>query len=176
MINEEMTDREINLAVRVGDTAVAELKKGLEKALAMLEGLKTKPLEQPSKDTAIPKNPNNPAPQLKSGKQTLKQLHQHNAGLSAVSLKNPNLRKLKQSMKKYDIDFACVKDGKGKYTLFFKGNNAEEMTHAFKRYTEQMVKIADKKAIKTALREAKAQALELDAGRGKEKNKSRGAR
>ena len=174
MINEDMTDREINLAVRVGSIAAAELKKALEKLINKLEQIKhNKPPNLPKepKEPAIPKSQD-----LKHGKQTLKNLHKHNEGLSSVELKTPNLRKLRQSMKKYDIDFACVKDGKGKYTLFFKGKNAEEMTHAFKRYTGQMVKIADKKAIKADLREAKAQAKALDNGRDKVKDMSIGAR
>jgi 5-bromo-4-chloroindolyl phosphate hydrolysis protein len=79
-------------------------------------------------------------------------------------------------MKKADIDFSCVKDGKGKYTLFFKGKNAEEMTSAFKRYTEKTVARADKKATKTELREAKAAAKALDKGLKKDKKKDRGAR
>ena len=168
MINEELTDREINLAVRVGSTAAAELRKALEKVLAQLQG-KEKPPEA-SKD---PKTPQDPA--LKTGKQTLKQLHKHNEGLSSIELKDPNLRALYKEMKKNDIDFSVVKDGKGKYTLFFKGKNADEMTNAFKRYTEKTVARAEKKAIKTELKEAKAATKDLDKGRDKVKNKSKGA-
>jgi hypothetical protein len=170
MINEQISEKEISLAVRIGKTTADELKKALEKLIAKLQENKGKTPEQ-SKEPKAPKGP-----ELKSGKQTLKQLHKHNEGLSSIELKDPNLRKLYRAMKKDDIDFACVKDGKGKYTLFFKGKNAEEMTHAFKRYTAKMVKIADKKAIKAELREAKAAAKLLDTGRDKEKNKSKGAR
>ena len=145
MINEEITQKECNLAVRVGDTAAAELKKALEKALAYLAEVKNQPTpEQPKQ----PKAPKNPDIKLKQGKQTLKQLHKHNEGLSSIELKDPNLRQLKIAMKKYDIDFSAVKDGKGKYILFFKGKNAEEMTRAISRYTQTMVDRADKKAIK----------------------------
>jgi hypothetical protein len=167
MINEEITQKDINLAVRVSSIAAAELKKALEKVLAQLQQGKGKTPEQ-SKSTADP--------ELKRGKQTLKQLHKHNDGLSSIELKDPELRRLYREMKKNDIDFSCVKDGKGKYTLFFKGKNADEMTHAFKRYTEKTVARADKKAIKTELREAKAAAKALETGRDKVKNRSKGAR
>ena len=181
MINEEITQKECDLAVRVGSLAAAELKKALEKCLAKLdEIIKGKPPGQPKapKDPAIPKSP-----ELKSGKQTLKQLHKHCGELSTVELKDPNLRQLNKAMKAADIDFACVKDGKGSYTLFFKSNNPEEMKFAMKKYMGQMVKTAEKadkkaanKSIKTELKQAKVQAKELNARRDKVKDVSKGAR
>jgi hypothetical protein len=167
MINEEMTQKDINLGVRIGSIAASELKKALEKLIAQLEEVKKNPPEQ----SKTPKDP-----ELKHGKQTLKELHKHNDGLSSIELKDPELRRLQRELKKNDIDFSVVKDGKGKYTLFFKGKNADEMTHAFKRYTEKTVARADKKAIKAELKAAKAQAKTLDAGRDKVKNMSKGAR
>ena len=168
MINEDLTQRECNLAVRIGSLAANEIKKALEKLIAELETQKGARAQGQSQSKA---------PELKQGKQTLKQLHQHNEGLSSVELKDPNLRKLYREMKKDDIDFACVKDGKGKYTLFFKGKNADEMTHALKSYTQKMVKLDKAKpSIKNTLDEAKKSAQSLDAGRDKVKNMSKGAR
>jgi len=54
-----------------------------------------------------------------------------------VELKHPDLRLLHRTMKKHNVDFAAVKDGKGKYTLFFKGKDADSVTHAFKQYTQK---------------------------------------
>ena len=167
MINEEMTDKDINLGVRIGSTTFDEIKKALEKLIAKLEEMKNRPPELPQE----PKDP-----ELKTGKQTLKELHKHNEGLASIELTDPNLRELQKAMKKNDIDFSVVKDGKGKYTLFFKGRNADEMTHAFKKYTQKMLTRADKKAIRAELKEAKAAAKELNKGRDKVKNVSRGAR
>jgi hypothetical protein len=167
MINEEITQKDINLAVRIGSITATELKKALEKLIAKLQEIKDRPPEQPQQ----PKDP-----ELKHGKQTLKELHKHNEGLSSIELKDPELRRLQREMKRKDIDFSVVKDGKGKYTLFFKGKNADEMTNAFKRYTEKMVTIADKKTIKADLKAAKAAAKALDAGRDKVKNRTKGAR
>ena len=176
MINEELTDCEINLAVRVGSTAAAELRKALEKIIGQLEQARSNKPPETSKDPQQPKEPKTPKdPELKQGKQTMRQLHAHNEGLSSIELKDPNLRALYKEMKKHDIDFSVVKDGKGKCTLFFKGKNVEEMTNAFKRYTEKTVARAEKKAIKTELKEAQAAAKALDKGLGKEKNKSKGA-
>ena len=187
MINEELVSKSVEVGFRISNLTLDLILKGLD---AIIKGLEKKPDEKPldgAKDA--PKDP-----ELKSGKQTLKQLHKHNEGLAAIELKDPNLRELQKSMKKADIDFSCVKDGKGSYSLFFKGKNAEEMTSAFKKYTEKMVNIANKKAawgekkaekaadrsekksIRAELKEAKAAAKALDKGRDKVKNRSKGAR
>jgi hypothetical protein len=167
-MQEEIVEKSVAIGFQVANLTTTAILKALE---ALTKKLEKKP------DEITPGQSKTPAePELKHGKQTLKNLHKHNEGLSTIELTDPNLRDLYKSMKKADIDFSCVKDGKGKYTLFFKGKNADEMTSAFKRYTEKTVARADKKAIKTALREAKAAAKELEKGRDKVKNKSKGAR
>jgi len=166
MINEDMTQRECNLAVRVGSLATNEIKKALDKLLAELEAQKKGKSQGQSKQ-----------PELKKGKQTLEQLQKHNEGLSTIELKDPHLRKLYNSMKKDGVDFASVKDGKGKYTLFFKGKDADAVTHALKNYTQKMVKLdKGKPSIKTTLDEAKKAAQSLNTGRDKVQKKDRGAR
>lgn len=137
MLNEEINEKSLNLAVRVGKITADEIKKALEKLIAELEKGMTQ-----AKTPGISKDPK--TPELKHGKQTLKQLQKHNDGLSTMELKDPNLRQLYRAMKKDGIDFAPVKDGKGKYTLFFKGKDADSMTHAFKRYTQKIVTRSEK--------------------------------
>jgi hypothetical protein len=160
-MQEEIVSKSVDVGFRISNLTLDLILKGLD---AITKQLEKKPDEAAK------------TPEPKQGRQTLKQLHRHNEGLAAIELTEPNLRELHKSMKKADIDFSCVRDGKGKYTLFFKGKNAEEMTGAFKRYTEKVTKIADKKAVRAELREAKAAAKAPDAGRDKEKNRSRGAR
>jgi hypothetical protein len=46
-------------------------------------------------------------------------------------------------MKQNGVDFAPVKDGKGKYTLFFKGRDADALTHAFTQYTKKSHRTGD---------------------------------
>jgi hypothetical protein len=118
-MQDKIDEKTINLAVRVGKLTADELKKALDKLVAKLT----------EQDPQI----NNDEPDLKHGKQTLKQLSKHNDGLSSVELKDPNLRFLHQSMKSHNVDFAAVKDGKGMYTLFFKGKDADSVTHAIKQ-------------------------------------------
>ena len=170
-MQEEVVDKSIDIAVRVTSLTLSQILKVLE---FLTKKLEEKPGDRtPETPTA---NKDGADPDLKHGKQTLKNLHKHNEGLSTIELTDPNLRDLFKSMKKADIDFSCVKDGKGKYSLFFKGKNADEMTSAFKRYTEKTVAKADKQAIKAELKQAKKEARELDTGRDKEKKKSKGAR
>ena len=102
MLNEEINEKSINLAVRIGKLTYTELKKALEKLIGELQ-------QGMDKTVDILKDP-----ELKHGKQTLKQLSKHDGGLSTVELKTPDLRILQRSMKKHNVDFAAVKDGKGK--------------------------------------------------------------
>jgi seryl-tRNA(Sec) selenium transferase len=164
-MQEEIVDKSVDVAAQITSLTLSQILKAIE---AIRNGLEKKP-EEKAGDAAK-------TPELKQGKQTLKQLHKHNEGLTAIELTDPNVRQLHHHMKKADIDFSVVKDGKGKYTLFFKGKNADEMTNAFKRYTEKVVARADKKAIRTELREAKAAAKALDTGRDKVKNRGKGVR
>ena len=171
MINEQLVDESIDIAVRVSELTASAILKGLDMILKKFEKKPDEQPEYPGKyDGAEPK------PELKKGKQTLQELHKHNEGLVTMELTDPNLRDLYKEMKNKDIDFSCVKDGKGKYTLLFKAKNTEEMTNAFKRYTEKTLAKADKKAIKTELSEAKKAAKDLNAGIDKVKKVSRGAR
>ena len=170
MINEELTQKEFNLAIRIGQTGANEIKKALDKLLATLETqVKNKAINFAN---GLDKDP-----PLKHGKQTLKQLQKHNAGLSTVELKNPNLRQLHREMKKSGIDFSAVKDGKGKYTLFFKSKDAATLTRALKGYTQKLVTQQNKPSIKKAITAAKdAVAKALTTGRDKVKNIVKGAR
>jgi len=169
-MQEEIVDKSVDIAVRVTNLTLSQILKGLDAIIKGLEKKSNENAHNTIKDTQTPKEP-----ELKHGKQTLKQLHKHNEGLSTIDINKPNLRELHRAMKKADIDFSCVKDGKGKYTLFFKGKNADEMTHAFKRYTEKMVERADEKSIKLDLKIAKSLSQALDKGRNKEKKRSKGA-
>ena len=163
MINEEITQRDINLAIRVGSIAAGELRKALEKLLAKL--------------TERPPDGSEPAlPEQKHGKQTLLELQKHGDGLNTIALNNPNLRALYDAMKKNGIDFAAVKDGKGRYTLFFKGKDVDTVTHAIRQYTQKLVKIQNRPTIGKALTAAKKLAQSLNNQLDKVKNKTMGAR
>ena len=171
MFNEETTEKSINLAVRVGQLAAGEIKKALEKLITDISEGKyagkeiVDAVKEPEKES-----------EPKHGKMTLKELSKQNDGLSTMELTDPNLRLLNRELKKHNIDFAAVKDGKGKYTLFFKGKDVDSMTNAFKKYTQKIVSRANvKPSINKTLAAAKLAAQTIDAGRDKAKNRDRGA-
>lgn len=155
MLHEEVNREEMQLGAKVANLTVAEIRKAIEKLLAALKEQKQHPA-------------------VVHGKQTLKELSAQNAGLSSMELKSPDLRRLNQEMKKCGIDFAPVKTGKGEYLLFFKGRDADAMTHAFNQYTKKVVKQAEKPSIRKLLSDFKEKAAQLNAGRNKEKHHNKG--
>ena len=170
--HEEVNDKAISLATRVGKISAGELRKALGKLIAELkkgEKAATNTVQNMNNDIA------GKTSEPQRGKQTLKQLSRDNGGLSTVELKDPNLRLLNQTMKRHNVDFACVKDGKGKYTLFFKGRDADTITHAFQQYTQKVIKRARGGSINKTLTAAKEMAQNLNAGRDKVKDRDKGA-
>ena len=176
--HEEVNDKTIALAARVGKITADALRKALDKLLAELkteQGIFDDAFQTMNSENSENTEKPNKTPEFKTGKQTLKQLSRHNDGLSTVELKSPNLRLLHQTMKRHNVDFACVKDGKGKYTLFFKGRDADTITHAFKQYTQKVIKRSKGQSINKTLTAAKEMAQTLNAGRDKAKNRDKGA-
>lgn len=158
MIHEEINEKTLSLVAKVVNVTADELKKAIEKMLADLQ--------------TQAKGAN--TPELRHGKQSLKQLSAHNAGLSSIELKNPDLRLLNREMKKNGIDFAPRKTGKGEYLLFFKGRDADAITHAFNQYTKKVVKQAERPSIRKLLSAMKEKAAQMNAQHDKVKNKDRG--
>jgi hypothetical protein len=81
-------------------------------------------------------------------------------------------------MKRNGVDFAAVKDGRGRCALFFKGRDADALTNAIGRYTSKVTKRAAAKTppISADLSAAKETAKTLNARRDKVKNLDKGVR
>jgi hypothetical protein len=165
-MQDEINEKSVNLAVRVSSITADEVRKALQKVTAEIGG-GAKQVQR-----SITGKPG----EMKHGKQTMRELSRHNAGLSSIELKDPNLRLLNQTMKQNGVDFAPVKDGKGKYTLFFKGRDADALTHAFSQYTAKVTGRERKPSIAAALAAMKEAAAKLNVGRDKVKNVDKGAR
>jgi phage-related protein len=168
-LHEEVNDKSLALAARVGKITADELRKAIDKLLADMKTRQSN--KNVTKTTGKDKTP-----ELKRGKQTMKQLSKHHDGLSSVELTDPNLRLLYREMKRHNVDFAPMKDGKGKYTLFFKGKDADAITHAFQKYTQKITNRENKQTIGKTLSAAKEAAKSLNKGRDKVKNRDKGAR
>ena len=86
-MQEEVVDKSIDIAVRVTSLTLSQILKALE---FLTKKLEEKPGDRtPETPTA---NKDGADPDLKHGKQTLKNLHKHNEGLSTIELTDPNLR------------------------------------------------------------------------------------
>lgn len=160
-MQDEINEKVIGIIAQAGKLTADVVQQAIQKTLAELQ----KSGQQLNK-----------TPTVKHGEQTMKQLAAQNAGLSSVELTDPKLQLLKRELKKSGVDFSPVKAGKGKYVLFFKGRDADAITHAFNQYSQKIVKQAQKPSIRKLLSSMKDAAAKLNAQRDKVKNKDRGAR
>jgi len=160
MLSEDANERSINLAVRITKLTGSEIKRAIEKWLA---------------NRGKGHKQTNETGEIKQGRTTLKELSKSNDGLSTIELKQPDLRLLNSIMKKHGVRFAVAKDGKGMYTLFFKGKDIDSVTHAFEKYAKSVIKRGKEcPSITKALAKAKVTAQTLSTNKSKEKNRNKG--
>ena len=158
-MQEEITQRTVALSVEAGKLTARLLQQAMKKALEEMEKQK--------KD-----------PQLRHGKQTLRQLMRHNAGVSNIEITDQNIKAFSATAKKYGIDFALKKDASGeipRYLVFFKGRDADAVTAAFREFSAKNLAQEKKPSIRQRLTQAKEQAKRQELERGeKVKVKDRG--
>lgn len=75
------------------------------------------------------------------GRMTVKQLAAQNKGMQSIEVTDRNIGSFTKIARKYGIDFAPFKvKGQERYLVFFKGQDTDAMTAAFKEYTDKTVK------------------------------------
>ena len=115
-MQEEVEQRVFTLIVNCTKLTEQELRKALSKFLAQM------------KTRHQTKQPH--------GKMTVKKLAAQNRGLQSVEVTDQNIGSFNRIARKYGIDFAPFKaKGQDRYLIFFKGQDADAMTAAFKEYT-----------------------------------------
>ena len=120
-MQEEVEQRVVTLIVNCTKLTEQELRKALSKLLAQM------------KTHRQTKQPH--------GKMTVKKLAAQNRGLQSVEVSDQNIGSFKKIARKYGIDFAPYKaKGQDRYLVFFKAQDADAMTAAFKEYTAKTVK------------------------------------
>lgn len=157
-LQEEITQKTLALCVEASKMTAQLLQQAMKKVLADMEKHK--------------KNP-----QLRHGKQTLRQLMKHNTGVSNIEITDQNIRAFSATAKKYGIDFALKKDTSGeisRYLVFFKGRNADVITAAFREFSAKNLEKEKKPSIRKELDQAKQQAKAQHRQREKVKTKDRG--
>ena len=157
-MQEEITQKTLALCVEASKMTAQLLQQAIKKVLADMEKHK--------------KNP-----QLRHGKQTLRQLMKHNTGVSNIEITDQNIRAFSATAKKYGIDFALKKDTSGeipRYLVFFKGRDADVITAAFREFSAKNLEKENKPSIRKELAQAKQQAKAQHRQREKVKTKDRG--
>ena len=127
-MQEEITQKTLALCVETGKMTAQLLQQAMKKVLADME-----------------KHKNDP--QLRHGKQTLRQLMKHNTGVSNIEITDPSIKEFEKIARKYGVDYAVKKDRSSsppKYLIFFKGRDADALTAAFTEYTGKKVRKAEK--------------------------------
>ena len=136
-MQEEVEQRVVTHVINCTKLTEQELRKALGKFLAQI---KTKRLN---------KQPH--------GKMIVKQLAAQNRGLQSVEVTDQNIGSFNRIARKYGIDFAPFKaKGQNRYLIFFKSQDADAMTAAFKEYTEQIVNKKSRPSVLAKLQQFKA--------------------
>ena len=157
-LQEEITQKTLALCVETGKITAQLLQQAMKKVLADME-----------------KHKNDP--QLRHGKQTIRQLMKHGAGVSNIEITDQNIKAFSATAKKYGIDFALKKDTTGeipRYLVFFKGRDADVITAAFREFSAKNLEKEKKPSIRKELEQAKQQSKAQHRQREKVKAKDRG--
>jgi len=158
-LQEEITQKTLALCVETGKMTAQLLQQAIKKVLADMEKHKTNP-------------------QLHHGKQTIRQLMKHGAGVSNIEITDQNIKAFSATAKKYGIDFALKKDTTGeipRYLVFFKGRDVDAVTAAFREFSAKNLAKEKKPSIRKRLTKAKEQTKRQDLERGEKiKNRDRG--
>lgn len=162
LLSEDANERSINLAVRVSKLTAVEIKRAFDKIIAARGGKVSKAKPEQEK-------------KIKYGRTTLTKLDKQYGERASIELKNPDLRMLNSFMKKEKVLFAATKDGKGAYTLYFKGKDVESLTKAFEKYSRKLLKLGkNTPSLRQNLTLARQQAQTLNNNRNAERNRNRG--
>ena len=153
-MQEEITQKTLALCVETGKMTAQLLQQAMKKVLADMEKHKTNP-------------------QLHHGKQTIRQLMKHGAGVSNIEITEKNIKGFDRVARKYGVDYAVKKDTSGeipKYLVFFKARDADALTAAFTEFASKE-KNREKPSVIKHLRDLKAPEIAKDAQRVRHKEK-----
>ena len=143
-MQEEITQKTLALCVEASKMTAQLLQQAMKKVLADME-----------------KHKNDP--QLHHGKQTIRQLMKHGAGVSNIEITDQNIKAFSHVAKKYHVDFALKKDTAAeqpRYLVFFKSRDADAITAAFQEFASRKISREKKPSIRERLTQAKEQAAE----------------
>ena len=129
MVQEDVENRTVNLAVRSSKVTAAELYRALRAYMRHRQNKKQ--IKQVAKESVT------------KGKQSVKELIGQGQGVSSMPIGDSGIRDFKRIANKYGVDFAIVKDKNEdppRYTVFFKAKDADAITSVLKEYGDRMEK------------------------------------
>ena len=163
-MNEEVSDKTVNLAVQVLKPTLRNVAGALRKGVEQYKN--TIRIQKVAKQNAKTNKP------PKKGKQTVKELVGQGQGVSSIPIGDTGLKDFKKIANKYGVDFAIVKDKTGKnpkYTVFFKAKDADAITSVLNELSAKQMK-RQKKKVKAKTR-AKTKAKTKTKGKTKSQSK-----
>ncbi len=115
-------------------------------------------------------------PQIRHGKQTMRQLARQNTGISNIEITKDNIKGFESTAKKYGLDYSLKKipGEQPQYLVFFKGRDIDVMTSAFREFSAKKLNKDKKPSIRKSLEAAKVKAKSLNASREQTKKLDRG--
>ena len=129
MVQEDVENRTVNLAVRSSKVTAAELYRALRAYMRHRQNRNQ--LKRVAKESVT------------KGKQSVKELIEQGQGVSSMEIGDSGIRDFKRIANKYGVDFAVVKDKNEdppKYTVFFKAKDADAITSVLKEYGDRINK------------------------------------
>ncbi len=154
-MQEEVEQKVVTLIVDCGKLTEQELRKALAKLLEQMKAAKQ-------------------AKKLPHGKMTVKQLAAQDKGLQSIEVTDKTIGSFNRIARKYGIDFAPFKvKGENRYMVFFKAQDTDAMTAAFKEYTNKLTAKKSRPSILAKLEKIKALLKNVSVDRNKRKERER---
>ena len=160
-MQEEVTQKTVTFCIRTTKITADLLRKVLA---AYLRHHKQKSVEKKAQ-----KN------QPKQGKVTVKELAKQNAGMVNIEITNKNIKSFERYARKHQVRYHIEKElgtDPPKWTVYFKANQADALTAAFKEYTKKDLTRSTRPSLLIQLHKFKELAQSL--GRDRVKNKEHG--
>lgn len=141
MVNEEVSSKTCNLAVRTTKLTLHVIINALKEQARKAEQRKLHKTEEPP-----------------HGKQSIKELIGQGQGVTSVDVSKTELKGFQKLAKKYGVDFAVVKDKNNEppiYTVFFKAKDQDAINNVIREYTNKRMKQKSKSSVLEKLKKFK---------------------
>lgn len=125
-MQEEVEMRAVTLAISTSKLSGRLLKAAIAKVMKEA----SKPRDKP--------------PEIKHGKQSVKELLEKDAGASSIEASKLRIGSFDRVARKYGVDYAVYREktpgDKDKFYIFFKGRDADAISAAFKEYSANQIR------------------------------------